>query len=359
MPEITEDRVLGVPNLFGDLVAPPTKQQQQYTYNQRLSVYTREQIIEAAFAYFRKTGFPYRNLPVHISMQQINALATSKNAALRQSIEAYHVADTYHHHRFHVTVGGKKSPLEAFNNDRVLRILFDLILQYDGEIQKDLTSQGLTLVRGTQACANFRPGFAAWIYRKFCKPGDTVLDTSTGYGGRLIGFIAAKVPKFYIGIDPNTLTHKGNVRMARELGFADRIKLYNLPVEDVDPKAVANRCNFAFTSPPYFTKEHYSEEGTQSWVRYKTDKAWRKGFLHPMMALQYAALKKGGYSAVNVADVNIAGEHYNLVDWTKRAGVAAGFKFISEDHYALTRGFGANLGKVRKIGEAVLVFRKC
>ena len=145
--------------------------------------------------------------------------------------------------------------------------------------------------------------------------------------------------------------------MAEELSFSEKIELYNLPAEDVPHEAIVGRCNFAFTSPPYFRKEHYSDEETQSWKRYQTGDDWRTGFLVPMMKLQYAALKPDSYAIVNIANVKIKNTVYPLVDWTKEAGVSAGFEFVRCDEFPLTRRFGAGMDDEVAI-EPVLVFRK-
>jgi hypothetical protein len=326
-------------------------------------VYTQEQVIEAAFTWFRANGFPYRNLAPHVSMQEINRLLTTEPDNLINTNTAYQVADTYHPHRFHATAEDMKSPVAAFANDGQLMRALRVELESSGTIPQSYFSR-LGLVGATtgsggaaQACSNFRPGFAAYIYRQFCPPNATVLDTSTGYGGRLVGFIGSGVDGFYIGIDPNTQTHAGNLRMAQELQFADRVELHNMPAEDVPHDAVAGRCDFAFTSPPYFRKEHYNDEDTQSWKRYQTGDAWRDGFLAPMMALQYAALKPNCYAVVNIADVKIKNKVYPLAEWTIEAGRAVGFEFVRRDEFPLSHRFGANhLDEIAT--EPVLVFRK-
>ena len=319
-------------------------------------VYSDADIIEAAFAYFRATGFPYRRLPVHVSMQEINKLAETEADKLINTDTAYHVADTYHPHRFHAAADGMKSPHEAFEDDGLLRRAMRLALEH-GYVLPEHAWGHLWIVSGVQAASNFRPGFASFLYRRFCKPGDTVLDTSTGYGGRLVGFMASGIAGRYIGIDPNKPTHDGNTRMASELGFADKVELYNSAAEDVPHEAVAGRCDFAFTSPPYFAKEHYSEDDTQSWVRYKTGEAWRSGFLVPMMALQYAALKPGAHAIVNIADVKVRGKVYPLVEWTKAAALQVGFEYVRTDAFTLTRRFGAGM-KDEVASEPVLVFKR-
>jgi hypothetical protein len=176
--------------------------------------------------------------------------------------------------------------------------------------------------------------------------------------GGLSGFMGPVAHGFYIGIDPNTETHAGNCRMADELLFSrPRIELHNLPAEDVPHEAVSGRCDFAFTSPPYFRKEHYSDEETQSWRRYQTGDEWRDGFLAPMLALQFAALKPSCYSIVNIADVKIGSKTYPLVDWTKQAAARAGFKYVRTEVFPLTRRFGAGTSDEVSV-EPVLVFRK-
>ena len=323
-------------------------------------IYSQDEIIEAAFTWFRANGFPYRNLAPHVSMQQINKLLQTEPENLINSNVAYHVADTYHPHRFHVQAeyegGLMLSPFMSFNDDRRFRRALSKTIEYGGSIPQEMFGK-MSMTNTTQAAANFRPGFAAYIYRQFCPDNATVLDTSTGYGGRLVGFIGSGRAGFYIGIDPNVETHAGNLRMADELGFSDKIELHNLPAEDVLHDTVAGRCDFAFTSPPYFCKEHYSEDDTQSWKRYPTGDEWREGFLVPMMALQYAALKDGSYSIVNIADVKIKSKTYPLVEWTKQAASLAGLRYIRTLEFPLTRRFGAGHDDEVAI-EPALVFQR-
>jgi hypothetical protein len=319
-------------------------------------VFDAETVIESAFQWFRKTGFPYRNLPIHVCMQEINRLAASSTEAMVTCKTAYYVADTYHPHRLAATAEGMMSPVDAFDDDDLLQRAIRLKVECGRNVGDDCLDT-IPVVSGTQACSNFRPGFACRLYREYCEPGDTVLDTSTGYGGRLVGFIASGMAGLYIGIDPNTKTHAGNLRMAEDLGFGSKVELHNLPAEDVPHEVVLGRCDFAFTSPPYFRKEHYSEEPTQSWKRYQTGDAWRDGFLLPMLGLQFAALKPGKYAIVNIADVTIKGKSFPLVTWTVAMADKVGFRYVRTDEFAMQKRFGAGHDDDVAI-EPVLVFRK-
>lgn len=317
-------------------------------------------VVDVAFDYFRARGFPYRDLPIYISMQQINALANTPSERLLKTINGYHVADTYHPHRFHGHADGKKSPQEAFTEDKLLHRTLALFMEHDGKVPADILST-LSVVSGTQACSNFRPGFALYLYREFCEfEGATVLDTSTGYGGRLVGFFASGMANqggTYIGIDPNVDTYEGNQRMTRDFGMEHAVELINLPAEDVPHEQVAERCDFAFTSPPYFSKEHYSEDETQSWKRYSSGNAWRLGFLRPMLALQYAALKPGRIAIINIADVTIGKKTYPLVDWTIDDAQSLGFEHVETREFRLQMRFGAHMPD-EEASEPVIVLRK-
>jgi hypothetical protein len=325
-------------------------------------IYTQQEIEDDAFTFFREKGFPYRDLSLHRCKQEINRLAALAESSRLRSKVGYHVADTFHKHRFAAAANGSRSPLDSFSDDLQLKRAIRLEMEHgSGRIGETLFSP-LLMVRGTQACANFRPAFASLLYREFCLEieNPVVLDTSTGYGGRLVGFMGSNLDgSQYIGIDPNTVTHAGNVKMSEALNFSDRVTLINLPAEDVDVDEydIRGTCDFAFTSPPYFTKELYSEEATQSCVRYQEATAWRNGFLKKMLQLQFDALKKGATNIVNIADVTVKSELVPLSKWIVEDAIAVGFEFIERRDFEMTRRFGANQ-KDEVAVEPVFIFRK-
>jgi hypothetical protein len=320
------------------------------------SMFTREQIVEAAMNFYRERGFPYRELALHEQMQQLNKLATLDSEALLTTDIGYHVADSYHPHRWHVPIAGKRSrtAVDAFNDDERMRRAIELVIDDGSKLNDTSLLSSLGMVLGTQVAANFRPGFALLMYRRFAPDGATVLDTSTGFGGRLIGYAASKCSR-YIGIDPNVPTHDGNLRMTKTLGI-DGVELINLPAEDVDAIPLRDSCDFAFTSPPYFSKEQYSDDDTQSWQRYKSGDAWREGFLRPMLALQYVALRAGAHNVINIADVKIGSTTYPLVQWTCDVAQELGFELLRVERFPLSRVPGQ--GEQMQRFEPVIVLHK-
>ena len=340
-----ENRQLDFLGQFGFQPLPPDA----------LRIFSNEKIIDEAFKYYRTTGFPYKKAPLHVNMQEINKLANCDNDTLLHTTLGYTAADTYHPHRLHANAHGMRSPYESFQIDKSLKHALELKLEF-GDIGSGwITTFALTL--GTQACSNFRPGIALKYYKDFCKEGDVILDTSTGYGGRLIGFIAFGKASTYIGIDPNTETCIGNTRLAADLGVLEKVSIFCSPVEDLDPLLLKERCDFAFTSPPYFNREIYSNEETQSYKRYLTVETWVEKFLKAMLLFQFNSLKHDSFSVVNIANLKTNKGVIKLVDYTIQKAEEVGFTYMRTDTLDLQHRLGKNMEEEVAV-EPILVFKK-
>jgi hypothetical protein len=319
-------------------------------------VFDLDEVVSVAMQHYRKVGLPLRKLTVHECMQEINALAALNGSQLVESTLGYGVADTYHPHRFDAKVEGRPTIRDVFEQDRYLDYGLRLLVAQGKRINDQTVLSIFPYVRGAQVASNFRPGYALSMLRRFAFDGALVLDTSTGYGGRLVAFLASTCGR-YVGIDPNTETHAGNQRMVSDLGADIRVELINLPAEDVVRSLPDELVDFCFTSPPYFAKERYSDEETQSCNRYRDGADWRKGFLVPTVELQYRCLKPDRFAIINIADVKIQSVTYPLVQWTIDAAIAAGFTLVRTERYPLG-GRVPGQGEKREASEPALVFRK-
>ena len=347
-----------------------TGNQRQKIGKSQFRVFSQEDILHTAFTHFRNQGFPYRVLPPFISKQRINKLSQTPPDRLLNTLTGLDVADTYHPHRHQVHGPHAPSSYDAFYDDKLLRRALLLRLQDNGRLTEDYPST-LNLVTHSSTGSNFRPGFAMYLYQHYCVPGSIVLDCATGFGGRLVGFLASGIADphrdpedtgRYIGFDPNTLTHAGNVRLAQDLGFAANVDLFNLPIEDaleqIDQLHLRERCDFALTSPPYFNKEHYSDEPTQSDMRYTTPQAWRTGFLVPFLRFTAQSLKPGAHALVNIDDIQIRNVFLPLIDWTRDAANDVGLTYIESITFRLRTSMGTGINSKTIDHEPVLVFQK-
>ena len=331
----------------------------------RVKIYDDDAVAEATFEHYREAGFPYPNPSRFECMLAINRLASMSMDQLIKSTVGYDVADKFQRHRFASSAENKRSPLDSFHDDKQLARAIELSLGFEASLSEGAIRGLIGLVKNTQACSNFRPGFAAHMYRRFCPAGGVVLDTSTGYGGRLVGAIASTVVSHYVGIDPNTPTVAGNRELLKYLGREDFATLLELPCEDVKAHKktasantiISESFDFAFTSPPYFRKEHYSDADTQSWKRYGEADAWKEGFLFPMMRLHFYGLKAGARAAINIGDVLIGSTRHPLGEWTVECGKRAGFTHEDTLEFPMSRRFGSNQ-KDEVAVEPVFIFRK-
>lgn len=155
-------------------------------------------------------------------------------------------------------------------------------------------------VQGIQYANEFPPHVA----RDYCKkenlgPDSHVLDPCAGWGGRMIG--VSVVCNNYTAYEPATLTHRGLLRLAERLGeYQDGFtaKVYCKPFERAKLKQAF--FDLAITSPPYFDTERYSDEPTQSWIKFPTFTKWVAGFYLPLIEKTMQALKPGAPFILNI-----------------------------------------------------------
>jgi hypothetical protein len=163
----------------------------------------------------------------------------------------------------------------------------------------------------------------------------------------------------YVGVDPNTET-VDNLRYLDELiqatgGPASEIN------QSVSEEFVPENIDCAFSSPPYFNLEKYSDEPTQCMNRYSTMDEWFEGYVVPTMQNIHTGLNKDGVFATNIADYKSYGnKEYFVVDRWIETAEKLGFKHTETIKMMLnTRpGVGNNKLEGREKFEGVYVFTK-
>jgi DNA modification methylase len=142
------------------------------------------------------------------------------------------------------------------------------------------------------------------FYERYSEEGDRVLDFCAGYGGRLLGCLTLR--RYYVGFDPcrsQALGLRRTHTTIKDLGLAtSHATVDQVCAEEGMRSERARSFDLIFTSPPYFDREKYSSEPTQSYVRYPTYSEWREGFLERVIAESHRVLKPGGFLILNVAD---------------------------------------------------------
>ena len=172
----------------------------------------------------------------------------------------------------------------------------------------DLQSIRMATTLRKYVASQFKPSIAKGFYDYFKSV--NVLDFSAGWGDRLAGFYCGESTKSFVGIDPNTNNHPNYQKQVEfykkhQTLFEEpkEVELICSPAEDVDFTKYENHFDTIFTSPPYFNVEKYSDEDTQSYIRYKDIDSWNKDFLHFTLDKLIFTLKKDGILAINISDV--------------------------------------------------------
>lgn len=229
-----------------------------------------------------------------------------------------------------VVKSGKASPRDFFKDDKRLLGYCRTVLKY---CTSPLEMFKMMSFRGSSRCYNFRPATAKTIYELYGKDNCKVLDTSSGFGGRLLGFFTAKNTSEYVGIDPNTADscNKFILYMGRyftnKKAYVNKIGSEDFTIENY-PK-YENYFDISFTSPPYFDIERYSDDITQSHIKFNTYDLWVDGFYRNTIYNSCNALKLDGVFAVNISWVD------NIKEYTEEFLNDCGFYIIKEDKYLL------------------------
>jgi len=310
-----------------------------------MSIQVSDAAVNEVYDIWKAKGFPHYPTDYNWRKTQFakmirfdrSTLLKPKQKVVGSSAHGLSLAWSYMPHHWGIQCGTMKTPMEIWNDEehfkkgirKLLTGTFWEQKEYHNITASDLRSV-LRRYSGTQAVSNFRPTAAALMYDKFLEKSSplfgtkagTTWDMSCGYGGRLLGSIAADVN--YIGTDPCTETYEGLKQIKEDWGSKDKtIELHQMGSEEFRPDYCS--VDLCFTSPPYFDWEKYSQEETQSYKKYPTSEEWLNGFLLDTIDNCHYALKPGGILAFNVANTR---RIKNFEDETLRLAKMIHFKHI-------------------------------
>jgi len=277
--------------------------------------------VDIIFKYYRKFGFPHYKIREEEKYQHMKKLqkfdidTILDGDKIIQTMHCLRLAWSYFPHFWEVKCGNStRSPMETYLDDDKFKSTIRKCWKweqkhYKGEdpegernmFHENRLRQSIKIYTGTQSVSNFRPTAAKLIYEKFGGDG-VVWDMSCGWGGRLLGALSSKRIKKYIGTEPSTKTFEGLEQIKKDFSYNNtEVELYKLGSEIFRPSEKVDLC---FTSPPYFDTEKYSDEETQSYIKYPTEQEWIDGFLFKTIENCYISLKKNGYLLMNIANTS-------------------------------------------------------
>jgi hypothetical protein len=253
----------------------------------------------------------------------------------------------------------RESGIRKFHDEHYFKRVIFYALNCDANATPKSIRAGFRQV-GTLP-SNFRPMNAKALYERYCPENGVIYDYCAGFGGRMTGALTSKKHFYYVACEPNTQTYINLNRLGKEIeevtGRTSSYKINKIGSEDF--RANPEIFDFAFSSPPYFDLEVYSEEKTQCYNRYPDIYVWLNKFVKQTIENIYYMLKPDRYYAVNIADFDYKGKRMNYVYLWKEYSINAGFKY-HETLYLKVPSHGGN-GELRKLNgkiEQIMVFKK-
>ena len=257
---------------------------------------------------------------------------------------------------------GSNSLKDRFYDDTKLRRAIRICFEFrtgDNLASPTALRRALELVTG-ENIQNFKPQNARAIVEYLCPVlWGNVYDYSAGYGGRLLGITGSSMRYNYTAVDPNTKTVE-NLHYLNDC-ISDAVGNRGTIIKSVSEEYQPEDVDLAFSSPPYFNLEKYSDEPTQCMNQFTTLDDWFEGYVAPTMQNIYRGLNADGVFATNIADYKVGGKtEFKVCERWIETAEKIGFKYKQTIKMMLNTRPGVGNDKVagREKWEGVYVFTK-
>jgi hypothetical protein len=147
----------------------------------------------------------------------------------------------------------------------------------------------------------------------------------------------------------NELLHLLNV-----MGYpAPTVELHRLGSEDFKPEA--GSLDLCASSPPYSSHERYSDEESQSYIRFPTNELWLNGYMRMTLENCRLGLKPDGRLVMNLADTET---YPPLTNDFLALARNTGFTLVETLQLALSKMVGTDKPSASHKYEPIYVFTK-
>jgi len=237
----------------------------------------------------------------------------------------------------------KYTPMQVLMDEELLELLWKRV-----DSKPRLFTEGRGAVRSffvavqvgwakCRSCANFPVREASKIFEKYCPRRGLIYDPSAGFGSRMS---AALLDGYgYIATDPNKELYQAlydyyNALLESEYVRKDQeFEIYCQGSEVFIPE-LEGKVDFAFTSPPYFNLEKYSDDNSASTRNYNNFALWGKEYVIPTIKNIRAYLKPSAKVCINIK--NFPG--LKLYDcWAQVFRKVGGFKELEPHRITIAR----------------------
>ncbi|MBU1767792.1 MAG: site-specific DNA-methyltransferase, partial [Candidatus Omnitrophica bacterium] len=277
----------------------------------------RANFIEAFAQFWEKAGFPY-HVPRPeelLTLSRLEASSVIQSGTIKARQVGQAICQGISRHIWAAHSYDSSSPLELFASK--LRDLIEYCLKM-GQVPNAANLRSALRFWRHNGVYNFRPSAAKALVDRYCRPGGVVFDPCAGYGGRLLGTLMSSAKATYVACEPLVESYKALGRLTEWIssyvsGVEYRVKLINQPAEEAQ---FPEDADVVLTSPPYWKREVYGDENTQSAVRYSTYEQWLTEFWLTTLKKAILALRPSGWLLLNVDNFSLNKRDYLLIQDT-------------------------------------------
>lgn len=228
----------------------------------------------------------------------------------------------------------RKSLRDLWNDEELMRQVVDYELNKGvGRYHHNRIMANLKFKHSFRTVSNLNQTMVYIHCKPYAKQGEIFFDPCAGWGGRMLG--AYLLGMKYVAIDANKKLVEELNDLAKYMGYDAEIYYGDSSDAECVKKALNGRkAGIAFTCPPYWNEEHYSDDEFQSDVKCTGKHDWHEVFFKPMVYNMIDSLLPDGTCVVSVDE---------KVDWSRIDGIEAvrsngsWFNSKREDDYYVVR----------------------
>jgi len=277
------------------------------------------------FNNYRKRGFPYskitlkRQVYLFHCFKKVNIKIESNNVIHNNT--GVKLCEYFFPNIFECNRKRHRSPIEQWQEDKNLQRLIKNRLNYADRLTDSSLRTGIKLL--FNAVTNFKPVIAKFLYQEYA-PNGKIFDYSCGFGSRMLA--AMSLDMEYIGCEPNLKTLSNLHKFGSFLSERTEGKFFITEKGSEDYLYRENYFDLAFSSPPFFDYEIYSQDAGQSVVKYSKYEDWLIGYWKRTIENCCKCLVPGGHFGVCIS----LNQHEHMIMKTREYCTELGLSFVAE-----------------------------
>lgn len=240
---------------------------------------------------------------------------------------------------------GLLSPVELWNNEKFIRELTLNRLNHANRLTGSSLRVGIKLL--SKAVTNFKPTIAKFLYGVY-SPNGRILDYSCGFGSRMLA--AMSLDMEYWGCEPNLKTFYNLNKFGSFLKNSTKGSFFITSSGSEEAPLKEGYFDFAFSSPPFFDYEIYSQDLGQSIMKFPVYDDWLIKFWKKTIENCIISLIPNGHFGACVS-IN---KHGPLIESTKQFCFELGLKLAAEFRAPYKQLFHENQDKY----DLIMIFKK-